>query len=62
MVNQTAHSLLAQYADDAYEFETESIRTLSPKREQSSRARYATQARYSRRKSNVAGPKRRLRK
>ena len=66
MVNQTTASLLDAYLDsDEFALESDSARNFSPKREQPSRSRYATQARYSRRRSNSnapRGPRRRLNK
>ena len=64
MVNQNATSLLADYADADFALNTDLNRNFSPKREQPSRARYATQARYSRKRNPGAptGPRRRLRK
>ncbi|MCA9265598.1 MAG: hypothetical protein KDA60_17175 [Planctomycetales bacterium] len=65
MVNQTAQSLLAEYAEhDDFTLDVAPGRSFSPKREQPSRARYATAARYSRKRSAGAptGPRRRLRK
>ena len=64
MVNQSVSSLLAQYADDE-EFDIRDTRPQSIKREQPSLTRFATQARYSRKKANSSaptGPRRRLRK
>ena len=65
MVNKTAQSLLASYADaDDFELDGEPTRSFSPKREQPSRARFATASRYSRKRNagSPAGPRRRLRK
>ena len=63
MVNQNAQSLLADFALDD-NFDTDVQHSFSPKREQPSKARYATQARYSRKRNPGAptGPRRRLRK
>ena len=66
MVNRSTASLLNDYLDaDEFALETDSVRSFSPKREQPSRSRYATQARYSRKRSNSnapRGPRRRLNK
>ena len=65
MVNPTANSLLAAYAAEAQDdFELDVTRAFSPQREQPSRTRWATEARYSRKRSAGAprGPRRRLRK
>jgi hypothetical protein len=64
MVNQTAQSLFADYADIGFALDTELRRNFSPKREQPSSARFATTARYSRKRNPGAptGPRRRLRK
>jgi hypothetical protein len=71
MVNQTAHALLADFADADYDIElTVTHRTASrfagQQREQASRTRMATEARYSRKRSAKStaplGPRRRFRK
>ena len=67
MVNQTAQSLLAEFAEsDDFDLGADAGRSFSPLKEQSSSARYATQARYSRRRNGKSqapdGPRRRLRK
>ena len=71
MVNRTAQSLIAQYldADDqelAAEFgKAADPQLMNPHREQKSAARFATESRYSRRRSPKAivprGPRRRQR-
>ena len=70
MVNQSAASLLAEFADAEYGIEPSptdrtAARFATTRREQPSRARFATQARYSRRRSLNAdtprGPRRRQR-
>ena len=67
MVNQTAQSLLAEYADyEDFDMGANANRAFSPLKEQASSARHATQARYSRRRNGKStapsGPRRRLRK
>ena len=75
MVNQNAKSLLAQFASDDFDIDqyeagqTEPLRSANRfanvKRQQPSRTRFETQARYSRRRPQRAdtprGPRRRFR-
>ena len=67
MVNPTATSLLAEYANaDDFEIGTDVNRGFSLRREQTSKTRFATAARYSRKRNAGStaplGPRRRLRK
>jgi len=67
MVNHSAQSLLAELAlEDDFDMDLTPGRADSPLHEQPSRVRYATQARYRRRRggnsSTPSGPRRRLRK
>ena len=65
MVHQSAQSLLAELAeDDDLDLGPSPGRGFSPVKEQPSRARYATKARYSRKRPAgvPTGPRRRLRK
>ena len=65
MVNPSAQSLLAQFVDsDDYDLDLDITRNFSPKREQTSKARFATSMRHNRKRSagSPSGPRRKLRR